>query len=83
MMKQACLLSPGSCNISDDVELGTAFSIMQFDPSGVMHDVHGAINDVLQNGFETPATYCNFLRGEHYHFIKHSKGEVLSLPLVE
>ena len=63
-MKQACLLSPGSCNISDDVEPGTAFSIMQFDPSGVMHDAHGAINDVLQNGFETPATYGNFLRGE-------------------
>ncbi len=43
------------------------------------HDAHGAINDVLQNGFETPATYCNLLggqRGAADHFLSESPQEV-------
>ena len=43
------------------------------------HDAHGAINNVLQNGFETPATYGNLLWGERGaadHFLSESAQEV-------
>jgi hypothetical protein len=52
---------------------------VQFDTPGVTDDARCTVNDVLQNGFETPATYCDLLgceRGTVDHFLSESAQEV-------